>query len=139
MDSLEEGSDEWQKAKENWMSAVEEWNSLVEEAIENLQDKYLNAINNIFANLNDKVTDGLGLDYVEQEWDLINKNADQYLDTINAVFETQQLENKYLDAIDDTDNISAQRKLNDLMKEISMPNPQVNKPQEFLKCDDFPL
>ena len=117
MDSLEEGSDEWQKAKENWMSAVEEWNSLVEEAIENLQDKYLNAINNIFANLNDKVTDGLGLDYVEQEWDLINKNADQYLDTINAVFETQQLENKYLDAIDDTDNISAQRKLNDLMKE----------------------
>lgn len=29
--------------------------------------------------------------------------------------------------------------LNDLMKEISMPNPQVNKPQEFLKCDDFPL
>lgn len=117
MDSLEEGSDEWQKAKENWMSAVEEWNSLVEEAIENLQDKYLNAINNIFANLNDKVTGGLGLDYVEQEWDLINKNADQYLDTINAVFETQQLENKYLDAIDDTDNISAQRKLNDLMKE----------------------
>ena len=117
MDSLEEGSDEWQKAKENWMSAVEEWNSLVEEAIENLQDKYLNAINNIFANLNNKVTDGLGLDYVEQEWDLINKNADQYLDTINAVFETQQLENKYLDAIDNTDNISAQRKLNDLMKE----------------------
>ena len=117
MDSLEEGSDEWQKAKENWMSAVEEWNSLVEEAIENLQDKYLNAINNIFANLNDKVTDGLGLDYVEQEWDLINKNADQYLDTINAVFETQQLESKYLDAIDNTDNISAQQKLNDLMKE----------------------
>ena len=117
MDSLEEGSDEWQKAKENWMSAVEEWNSLVEEAIENLQDKYLNAINNIFSNLNDKVTGGLGLDYVEQEWDLINKNADQYLDTINAVFETQQLENKYLDAIDNTDNISAQRKLNDLMKE----------------------
>ena len=117
MDSLEEGSDEWQKAKENWMAAVEEWNSNVEAAIENLQDKYLNAINNIFANLNDKVTGGLGLDYVEQEWDLINKNADQYLDTINAVFETQQLENKYLDAIDDTDNISAQRKLNDLMKE----------------------
>ncbi len=117
MDSLEEGSDEWQKAKENWMSAVEEWNSLVEEAIENLQDKYLNAINNIFANLNDKVTDGLGLEYTKEEWDLINKNADQYLDTINSIFETQQLENKYLDAIDNTDSISAQRKLNDLMKE----------------------
>ena len=29
----------------------------------------------------------------------------------------QKLENKYLDAIDQTDSISAQRKLNDLMKE----------------------
>jgi len=29
--------------------------------------------------------------------------------------------------------------LNDLMKEISMPNPQINKPQEYLKCEDFPL
>lgn len=29
--------------------------------------------------------------------------------------------------------------LNDLLKEISMTNPQVNKPQEYLKCDDFPL
>lgn len=29
--------------------------------------------------------------------------------------------------------------LNELMREICIPNPQVNKPQEFLKCEDFPL
>lgn len=29
--------------------------------------------------------------------------------------------------------------LNDLLNEISIPNPQVNKPQAYLKCDDFPL
>ena len=29
--------------------------------------------------------------------------------------------------------------LNDLLNEICIPNPQVNKPQAYLRCDDFPL
>ena len=110
-------SEAWLQAKENWMDAVSEWNSSIEDAIENLQDKYLNAINAIFDELNDKVTGGLGLDYVSEEWELINANADQYLDTINSLYGIQDLENKYLDAIDNTDSISAQRQLNDLMNE----------------------
>ena len=117
MQTLEQGSEEWEKAKENWMDAVSEWNSKVEEAVENIQDKYLNAINKIFDELNNKVTSGAGLDYVSDEWELINQNADQYLDTINSLYGIQSLENKYLDAIDQTDNLSAQRKLNDLMNE----------------------
>lgn len=115
--TLEQGSEEWEKAKENWMDAVSEWNSKVEEAVENIQDKYLNTINKIFDELNNKVTSGAGLDYVSEEWELINQNADQYLDTINSLYGIQSLENKYLDAIDQTDNLSAQRKLNDLMNE----------------------
>ena len=67
MEIAEEGSDAWEAAKENWMSAVDEWNSAVEAAIENLQDKYLNAINAIFQNLNNQVTNGLGLDYTESQ------------------------------------------------------------------------
>lgn len=42
-------------------------NDLIEESIQNLQDKYLNAINLIFQNLNNKITDNLGLDYIEEE------------------------------------------------------------------------
>lgn len=110
-------SEAWLKAKESWMSAVNEWNSAIEEAIENLQNKYQNAINLIFQGLNDKVTGGLGLEYVSEEWELINQNADQYLDTINSLYGIQDLENKYLDAIDNTDSISAQQKLNELMEE----------------------
>lgn len=110
-------SEAWLKAKENWMSAVKEWNSAIEESIENLQNKYQNAINLIFQGLNDKITGGLGLEYVSEEWELINQNADQYLDTINSLYGIQDLENKYLDAIDNTDSISAQQKLNELMEE----------------------
>lgn len=117
MQAMEEGSEEWEAARENWMSAVDDWKSSLNDAIENITDKYLNAINLIFQKLNDEVTSGKGLDYVSEQWELINQNADQYLDTINSMYGIQKLENKYLDAIDQTDSISAQRKLNDLMKE----------------------
>ena len=131
MKAADEGSDEWQKAKEEWMSAVSDWNSTVEDAIENLQDKYLNAINLIFQELNDKVTNGMGLDYVGEEWELINQNADQYLDTINAMYGIRDLEKKYQDAIDNTDSVSAQRRLNDLMNE------EVKKLQEKDKLTQY--
>lgn len=117
MEIAEEGSDAWEAAKENWISAVDEWNSAVEAAIENLQDKYLNAINAIFQNLNNQVTNGLGLDYTESQWELINKNADQYLDSVNSIYQVQQLQNKYLDAIEKTDSPAQQKRLNDLMKQ----------------------
>lgn len=117
METAEEGSDVWNAAKENWLSAVDSWNSAIETAIQNLQDKYLNAINAIFQNLNNQVTNGMGLDFVETEWDLINQNADQYLDTVNAIYKVQELQNKYLDAIDKTDSPAQQKKLNDLMQQ----------------------
>lgn len=117
METAEEGSDAWNAAKENWLSAVDSWNSAIETAIQNLQDKYLNAINAIFQNLNNQVTNGMGLDFVETEWDLINQNADQYLDTVNAIYKVQELQNKYLDAIDKTDSPAQQKKLNDLMQQ----------------------
>ncbi len=117
LDALDEGSDAWENAKEKWADAVQELNDLIENSIQNLQDKYLNAINLIFQNLNNKVTDNLGLDYIEEEWNLINQNADQYLDTINSLYEVQKLENKYLDALDQTDSISAQRELKKIMDE----------------------
>ena len=62
-----------------------------------------------------KFTGGLGLDYVKEQWSLINKNSDEYLDSINSAYGIQKLQNKYLDVIDKTDNIGNQRKLNDLM------------------------
>lgn len=117
MDSADEGSERWQKAKENWMAAVTDWRDLVNSSIENLQDKYLNTISSIFEELNKKVTNELGLEYVNEQWGLINRNAEEYLDTINAMYGIQELENKYLDAIDQTDSISAQQELNKLMEQ----------------------
>ena len=109
-----EAKEKWQ---EEWEEALSSLNDKVNDALQNIVDKYVNSINKVFDELNKKVTGGLGLEYVNDEWDLINKNADAYLDTINGMYEIQKLENKYLDAIDQTDNIANQQKLNDLMNE----------------------
>lgn len=36
-------------------------------------------------------------------------------------------------------NQETNRYLNDLLKELCTPNPQIHKPQEYLRCEDFPL
>ena len=115
--TLEEGSDEWDAAKEKWLAAFLAEKEAILSSIQELQDWYLNEIDKMFDNINKNVTGGLGLDYASKEWDLINKNADQYLDNVNAIYSIQQLQNKYLDAIEKTDNLGTQKKLNDLMKQ----------------------
>ena len=113
----EKDPDAWKKARDNWISAVNDLNATIEASIENARAKMENAIDETFDKLNDEITNGKGLDYLQQQWDLVNDNANDYLDTVNAAFGIRQLENKYQDAIDMTDNVSAQRKLNQLMQD----------------------
>ena len=115
METLEKGSDEWEKATENWKDALKDWQSSIEDALENIRDKFENTINEIFQKLNDKVTDGLGLDYVSEQWDLIDKKSESYLDTINALQGINNIESKYLKSINDSQNTAAQKKLREAM------------------------
>jgi hypothetical protein len=99
------------------MSAVNEYNSILEEGLENAAKKFENAINDIFQKLNNSLTGGMGLNYVETQWDLINKNADRYLDTINATYAIRELEKKYTDSINKSDNVAVQQRLKKVMDE----------------------
>ena len=105
-----------EKYEENWKSAVSDVNGLVESWAEALTTKYENTIDALVKSLNDKVSNGKGLDYLEEQLNLLNDNADNYLDTINAAYAKQQLQNKWQDAINDTDSVTTQQKLNELMQ-----------------------
>lgn len=101
--------------EKNYKDAIKNINSVIEESIKTLTDKYTNAINKIFDDLNKKITSGKGLDYLDQQWQLMTKNADQYLDAINAAFGVQQIESKFIDAINNTDTLKGQRALKKVM------------------------
>ena len=110
----DEQRDEIQKKMQEAQAAVL---SSVETQLDNIINKYTNAINKIFKELEDKMTGGKGLSYIQEEWDLLNKNADMYLDQVNSAYEVEKLAREYNKAIDATDSLSAQRKLNELMEE----------------------
>ena len=57
----------WDKAKENWMSAVADWTATIEQSIESIQNRFVNALDLVFENLNRDLTNGEGLGYLEQE------------------------------------------------------------------------
>ena len=113
--AIEIAQEQQDKAFENWENATQKLNDITESAIENLRSRYENSIDLALQQMTNKLTNGKGLDYIAKEWELINDNADRYLDTVNSTYEVQALEEKYLQAIDSTKNISTQRKLNKAM------------------------
>ena len=124
VETLEEGTDEWWRASEALTAAEESLNGAIDaesqavlDAMQKVTDKLLFNIDKVFSELNKSVTGGLGLEYASLEWELIGAQADDYLDTVNAIYSTQQLQNKYLDAIEKSSNPAHQKKLNDLMEQ----------------------
>lgn len=102
---------------EKLQEAQEQLAETTAESLELIAESYETKKKQLIQDMNTEVTGGLGLDYINQEWELINENADMYLDTINSAFELSQLESKMLDAIDNTEGLAAQERLNSLMDE----------------------
>lgn len=108
--------EKFEKTKEHWTEAVEASNSMLETSIGKAQESLENTLNLI----NQALAQGLtgktgGLEYAEEEWDLINRNADQYLDTINRLQGENDLESKYIESINKAVNPSIQKKLKNAM------------------------
>lgn len=79
-----------------------------------VKESAINAVNSVYAELYKKASD-YSYDYLNQEWELLNSNADMYLDSINRAYGIQKIANKFNEAIDTYQgNISAQKKLNEL-------------------------
>jgi len=130
-DQMEEGSEEWEAINEQIMDTQSELNDLVEESLDNLQEKYENTVNNILDTWTSNAFGGTDLDWVAEEWELINRNADYYLDDVNAAYETQKLQGKYLEMLDNTDDLHIQQMITEQMKQ------QLNYLQEKDKLSEY--
>lgn len=111
LNSVKMYSKAWEKAifqiKPKMESVVNSGRGQLGSALDNnLYDKNGNAVNK-------------NLDWMATEWELINRNADYYLDDVNAAYETQKLQNKYLDLLDDASesSLGIQNKITEQMKE----------------------
>ena len=117
---MEEAADDpelYKKLKENWENAIEGGKGVLESSIQGIIDTYTNAINEIFKELEDKLTNGLGFDELKNDWDFINEESDRYLDSINGAYEISKLEREMKDKIKDTSDLATQQKLTASMNE----------------------
>ena len=117
LSNLEEGSEEWKAVNEKIVESQSALNDLVEESIEITQEKYENGVNNILDNWVTDLLGGKDLEWAADEWELINRNADYYLDDVNAAYETQKLQGKYLEMLDQTDDLRIQQMITEQMNQ----------------------
>lgn len=116
LNGLEKGSEQWKALNEQIIDAQSELNDLVETAIENLRQQYENTVNKVLDDWTGKIF-GNDLEWVGEEWELINRNADQYLDSVNAAYNIQKLQNKYTEMLDKSNDLHIQQKISEQMKE----------------------
>lgn len=82
-------SDSLEKASENYAKAVSDLDKTVEGSLKHLEEWRKNQIASIENVLDKAMSDGFGLDTVEEEWKLINDYSDKYLDNVERAIEME--------------------------------------------------
>lgn len=108
--NAEEGTQEQLKYKERLYELETAINEQVVEHIELLQTKYANTVENILSKFENDLTNGIGFNDLEEEWDRIKKKADKYYDTVEGLYQIQTLNNKITQSINSA-SIYGQSKL----------------------------
>ena len=118
MDREMVGSDSWKKFKENYEDKMDAVYSKMEDMIDLLTTQFDNKLAAAVDRINNKLTGGLGTDYLDEQWDYLNNYDDYFLDTYNATTGVEDVTRAYQQAIDDAAaNPKQQQRLNTLMKD----------------------
>ena len=79
-----------EKASENYKKAVADLDKTIEKAIKDLQTWRENQVNSIIDTLDKAMSGGLGVDLVEQEWELITDLSSKYLDNVERAYSMEE-------------------------------------------------
>ena len=115
---LKTGTEEWEAVHEKYISAIQEEQAALESYLEATKEAYVTTLNDIFETLRSGFAGGLSTSYIEQEWDLANKYAEKYFDTINRGYESQKIEDEFQDLLDKyQDSATIQSRIKKIMDE----------------------
>ena len=105
METAEKGSIEWQTASkaydeavENYIKATENLDSAIIKALNDLKEQTENANAKAIDTLDKAISGGLGMDLVEEEWKLINDEANKYYDNVERYLNMEEYTNLLNDA-----------------------------------------
>lgn len=110
-------SEEWKAIQDKIVETQKNVNDLVESSLETLQRKYENTVNSILDTWTNNAFGGDDLDWVNTEWELINRNASYYLDETNKAYSIQKLQGKYLQMLDNANGLHIQQQITEQMNQ----------------------
>lgn len=117
VDSLEKDSKAWKKVYQQLQDTEMELRDSVNESVQLLLDRYENGLNKILKDLDKKVSGGMGVDYLQEQYEMQQDLVDNYLDSVNQAYALEKLRAKFTKAINDTTDIKAREKLTNLLHE----------------------
>jgi hypothetical protein len=83
------GSDSWLAIKKHLDDVTDDLNKKLEDMVKRLADIWEQRVISITARMNNALTGGRGLDYLDEQWDYINDYDDNFLDTLESRFGIQ--------------------------------------------------
>lgn len=116
-DSMKEGSDEWKAVNDKITEAQQNLIDKTSDTLDKLATIYQNKITKAINSWTANTALGGDLDWMSDEWELINRNADQYLDDVNAAYNIQKLQGKYMDLLDNSNQLAIQNKITNQMNQ----------------------
>ena len=116
-DSMKEGSDEWKAVNDKITEAQQNLIDKTSDTLDKLATIYQNKITKAINGWTANTALGGDLDWMSDEWELINRNADQYLDDVNAAYNIQKLQSKYMDLLDNSNQLAIQNKITNQMNQ----------------------
>lgn len=115
--SLKEGSEEWKSVNEKINDAQQDILDRTKDTVDKILEVYERGVDKILDNWTKSTGMGDDLDWMSEQWELINRNADYYLDDVNSAYQIQKLQGKYLDLLDNANGLDVQNQITDQMKQ----------------------
>ncbi len=113
---FDEGTEERKKADEKAAEAVTKENELLATSIETAQQLLAVQGNKAVSKWVNSLFEQ-DLDWTQTQWEMINRNADYYLDSVNKAYNIQKLQGQYVDLLDNASALSTQTKITDQMNQ----------------------
>lgn len=105
---------------EQFNEAQEAYLSLAQEAMETAQEMYLEKIAHSVYQFGQVISDGIGLDLLQDKYDHYIEQEERYLDKVNKAYEVASWFNKLQADIDEATNASTRERLKNLQEEINI-------------------
>ena len=115
--TMQEGSDEWKEVQEKIEDAQDELLEKTSDTLDKIATQFENKITSALNGWVGNIFGNSDLDWLGEEWEMIERNAEQYLDDVNSAYNIQKLQSKYLDLLDNSNQLSVQNQITEQMNQ----------------------